>query len=55
MRLGRWAVAKGFAKGYTLTILLNAYDVLGTVEMEVICKGKDRILFEPGYMTEKQR
>lgn len=55
MRLGRWAVAKGFAKGYTLTILLNAYDVLGTVEMEVIRKGKDRILFEPGYMTEKQR
>lgn len=50
MRL-RWrAVANGFDKGYMLTILLNAYDVLGTVEREVICKVED--LFEPGY--EKQ-
>lgn len=55
MRLERWAIAKGFARGVRLTILLNAYDVLGTVEIELLCKRKDRILIEPGYMIEKQR
>ena len=45
MRLGKWTVAKGLAKGVftNSSHLLNIYDVLGTVEMEVTCRAKDKI------------